>query len=150
MELVEVQVIRPQAAQAEFQVFLGSLAVPLHGLAGQDHPVAPAVKGPPDLLFAVHVEMGGIVQSDAPLQSPAQHPHRLVYRQADNGDGAEPYFGDLKAGFPQEPIAHSNLRRLAGPAPNLAEEARLLPTILTPAPGRFHPEWDLFRRSYPP
>ena len=78
------------------------------GLGGQDHPWPQAVEGLPDLCFAVHIHMGGIVKRHAPVQGPAQHPHGLVKREANNGDGAESHFGDLQPGFPQDSIAHGN------------------------------------------
>ena len=111
MQLVQVQVIGAQAAQAQFQVFQGALAVPLHGLAGQDDLLALTGKGPADLFLTVHVEVGGVVKIDAPFQGPAQHLFGFGKRQADDGDGPKTDFGYFKSGFSQRTIMHSGYLR---------------------------------------
>ena len=109
MQLIQVQVISAQAAQTEFQVFPGPQAVPLYGFAGQEYLLSLTGKGAADFFFAVHVEMSGVVEIDAPFQGPAQHLFGFLKRQTNDGDGAETNFGHFQSGITQETIVHFSL-----------------------------------------
>ena len=106
VQLVQVQVFGAQAAQAQFQVFPGPLAVPLHRLRGQNNLLAFTGKGTADLFFAVHIEVCGIVKIDAPFQGPVQHLFGFGKRQTDDRDGPKTDFGYFKSGLSQATITH--------------------------------------------
>ena len=100
VQLKQIEVIGLQESQALLQISLQPQPVPLDTLGGQDHLRPQALKGPPDLLFAVQIDIGGVEQGDAPFLGPAQHPDGFVHAQADDRDAAEPNLGNLQSRFP--------------------------------------------------
>src|SRR5208337_4277951 len=100
MQLQQIQIIGFEESQTLLQVSFQPQPVPFNTLGGQDHLRPQPLKGPPDLLFAVQIDIGGVEQGDAPFLGPAQHPDGLAHAQANDRDAAEADLGNLQSGFP--------------------------------------------------
>lgn len=99
--LVEINIIRVQPGQAQFQFGHGLLCPALAGLGGDDELVPDAGKGPAHLFLAVQVLVGGIEKGDALVHSVAQHGLGLGEPQPNNGNAAEADGGNDQTGLSQ-------------------------------------------------
>ena len=106
VELVNVDVVGLECAQAGLKVAPEALGGLRAGLGRQHDPVAHPGKGRADLLLAVGIRAGGVEEIDAAVAGLVQQLHRLRLADALNGQAAEAVLFDHKAGGAEFDLLH--------------------------------------------
>ena len=107
MELVQIDVVRPQIVQGGVQVLPELLRVLRRRLGGKVHLAPDAVEGLSQLHLAVCIGPGGVEEADAhPISFPGQM-HRIFLRNALDGQRAKAVFVHRDAGAAQSNQIHS-------------------------------------------
>ena len=107
VELIQINVIRPQVVQGGVQILPEFLRVLGGGLGGDVDLASDAVEGLSQLHLAVGVSPGGVEEADArPISLPGQM-HRILLRNALDGQRAKTVFVHRDAGAAQSNHIHS-------------------------------------------
>ena len=107
VELVQIDVVRPQVVQRGVQVLPELLRVLRRRLGGDVDLRADAVEGLPQLHLAVGIGPGGVEEADArPVSFPGQM-HCILLRNALDGQRAKAVFVHRDAGAAQSNHIHS-------------------------------------------
>ena len=106
VELVEVDVVRAEIAQAGFHVLLHGLLRQPTALGGQDKLVPDALQAVADVFLADGIAPGGIDVVDARLQQPVHERFGALRVNALNGDAPKAQPGDFQTCFAQYSVFH--------------------------------------------
>ena len=128
VDLVEVNKVRAEVAQAHLDILSHALPVPGHGLGGQHEPVPPALDGLTNQLLADRVAPGGVDEVDPRGLHRVQQRPGLAGVQPLDGDAPEAHAGHPQAGPAQNHIFHIIL------PPYLLRRGPALPVTALSAP----------------
>ena len=106
MELEQVDVVRPQAAETLLNVGQNGLFVLSGALGGDHHVLADTLKGLAQLLLAVGVGVGGVEVVDAAVHRPADQLHGVGLGNALDGQSAKGGLGDVQFRAAQSDFFH--------------------------------------------
>ena len=104
VELEQVDVVCPQAAEALLDVGLNGLFIRSAALGGDHHILPHVVEGLSQLLLAVCVHIGGVKVVDAGVVGPADQLHRVRLGDPLDGQRAERRLGHQQARFSQSDL----------------------------------------------
>ena len=121
VELEQVDVIRPQAAEALLNVGLDRLFVSSAALGGNHHVLPHVVEGLSQFFLAVSVHIRGVEIVDSRLTGPADQLHCIRLGNPLDGQGTERRLGHQQAGTAQSDFLHnsSSFPHRAGHSPAL-------------------------------
>ena len=109
VELVDINVIRPQVAQADFHVLLHARVVSGHGLGSQDEFVPPPLQGRAQVFLRHGIASGGVDIVHAAFLQRVHHRFGVGGVGPLDGDSAEGDGGAVQAGAAQLYVVHGLL-----------------------------------------